>query len=91
MPYAILAGSLPAGKTGVYMGIFNFFIVLPEIIASLGFGWIMNHVLHNNRLAAVIAGGVFMALAALLMQRVVDPGAEMIDEAVPVPGDAIAL
>ena len=76
MPYAILAGSLPAGKTGVYMGIFNFFIVLPEIIASLGFGWVMNHLLHNNRLAAVIAGGVFMALAALLMQRVVDPGAE---------------
>jgi hypothetical protein len=51
----------------------------------------MNHVLHNNRLAAVIAGGVFMALAALLMQRVVDPGAEMTDEAVPVPGEAIAL
>ena len=32
-------------KTGVYMGIFNFFIVLPEIIASLGFGWVMNHLL----------------------------------------------
>ncbi len=91
MPYAILAGSLPSGKTGVYMGIFNFFIVLPEIIASLGFGWVMNHVLHNNRLAAVIAGGIFMALAALLMQRVVDPGAEAVEEAVPVPGDAIAL
>ena len=43
MPYSVLAGSLPAEKTGVYMGIFNFFIVLPEIIASLGFGWVMNH------------------------------------------------
>ena len=74
MPYSVLAGSLPAERTGVYMGIFNFFIVLPEIIASLGFGWVMNHLLHNNRLAAVIAGGVFMALAAVLMQRVVDPG-----------------
>ena len=73
MPYAVLAGALPADKTGVYMGIFNFFIVLPEIVASLGFGWVMNHLLHNNRLAAVIAGGVFMALAAILMQRVVDP------------------
>jgi len=91
MPYAILAGSLPAGKTGVYMGIFNFFIVLPEIIASLGFGWVMNHMLHNDRLAAVLAGGVFMALAALLMQRVVDPGADRIEEAVPVPGDAIVI
>jgi len=72
MPYAILAGHLPEGKTGVYMGIFNFFIVLPEIAASLGFGWIMLHVLDNNRLAAVIMGGVFMLLAALLVQRVHD-------------------
>jgi maltose/moltooligosaccharide transporter len=72
MPYAVLAGSLPAGKTGVYMGIFNFFIVIPEILASLFFGWIMNHLLNNNRIAAVVAGGFFMAIAAALMQRVVD-------------------
>jgi len=74
MPYAILAGALPPQRTGVYMGIFNFFIVLPEIAASLGFGWVMAHLLGNNRLTAVVAGGVFMALAALLMQRVADPG-----------------
>jgi maltose/moltooligosaccharide transporter len=54
------------------MGIFNFFIVIPEILASLFFGWIMNHLLGNNRIAAVVAGGIFMAIAALLMQRVVD-------------------
>jgi maltose/moltooligosaccharide transporter len=72
MPYVILAGSLPAEKTGVYMGIFNFFIVTPEIIASLGFGWVMAHLLDNNRLAAVVAGGVFFAVAAVLMQRVKD-------------------
>jgi len=78
MPYSVLAGSLPPEKTGVYMGIFNFFIVLPEIVASLFFGWVMNHLLHNNRLAAVIAGGVFMAIAALLMQRVADPGDERV-------------
>ncbi len=72
MPYAILAGSLPAEKTGVYMGIFNFFITIPEIIASLFFGWVMLHLLHNNRLAAVVAGGLFLILAALLMKRVVD-------------------
>jgi maltose/moltooligosaccharide transporter len=72
MPYAILAGSLPPGKTGVYMGIFNFFIVLPEIAASLGFGWVMLHVLDNDRLAAVVAGGVFMAIAAALVSRVPD-------------------
>ncbi|MBI5474058.1 MAG: SLC45 family MFS transporter [Ignavibacteriae bacterium] len=70
MPYAILSGALPPKKTGVYMGIFNFFIVLPEIAASLGFGWVMSNLLDNNRLAAVIAGGVFMLLAAVLAQRV---------------------
>ena len=78
MPYVILAGSLPAEKTGIYMGIFNFFIVTPEIVASLGFGWVMAHVLHNNRLLAVVAGGVFFVVAAVLMQRVrdvtVEPG-----------------
>jgi maltose/moltooligosaccharide transporter len=73
MPYSILAASLPADRTGVYMGIFNFFIVTPEIIASLAFGWVMAHWLNNNRLYAVIAGGVFMIAAAVLMQRVSDP------------------
>jgi maltose/moltooligosaccharide transporter len=72
MPYAILAGSLPAQKTGVYMGIFNFFIVIPEILASLGLGWIMAHILNNNRLAAVIAGGCFLVLAAILTRQVTD-------------------
>ena len=38
MPYAILSGALPAGRMGVYMGVFNFFIVIPEIVAALGFG-----------------------------------------------------
>ncbi len=75
MPYAILAGSLPANKTGIYMGIFNFFIVIPEIVASLGFGYVMNHWLGNDRLLAVVAGGVFLIVAALLMQRVQDVGA----------------
>ena len=70
MPYSMLAGALPPGKTGVYMGIFNFFIVIPEIIASLGFGWVMNHLLDNNRLAAVVAGGACLAIAALLVLRV---------------------
>ena len=73
MPYSMLSTALPTGKTGVYMGIFNFFIVLPEIIASLGFGWVMNNLLNNNRLAAVVAGGAFMALAAILVLRVKQP------------------
>lgn len=71
MPYAMLAGSLPEDKIGVYMGIFNFFIVLPEIIASLFFGWIMSHLLDNNRILAVQIGGVLMILAGLLCYFVV--------------------
>jgi maltose/moltooligosaccharide transporter len=76
MPYAVLAGSLPPEKAGVYMGIFNFFIVIPEILASLFFGWVMNHLLDNNRVLAVGAGGLFMIAASILMQRVHDPGEE---------------
>ncbi len=78
IPYALLSTSLPAGKTGVFMGIFNFFIVIPEIVASLGFGWVMNTLLDNNRMAAVVAGGVFMALAALLVLRVNVPREEAV-------------
>jgi maltose/moltooligosaccharide transporter len=48
------------------MGIFNFFIVLPEIIASLGFGWLMRNVLDNDRLAALTLGSVLMGVAAIL-------------------------
>lgn len=81
MPYSILAASIPPERTGVYMGIFNFFIVTPEIIASLFFGWFMNHALHNNRMAAVIAGGAFLTLAALLTQRVTDVGGSAQQEA----------
>jgi maltose/moltooligosaccharide transporter len=66
MPYAMLSGSLPKEKVGIYMGIFNFFIVLPEIIASLGFGWLMKNVLDNDRMAAVQIGGGLMAIAAII-------------------------
>jgi maltose/moltooligosaccharide transporter len=75
MPYAILSASLPPARTGVYMGIFNFFIVIPEILASLGFGWVMLHLLGSNRLAAVVAGGAFLVLAAMLVLRVQDAAA----------------
>lgn len=70
MPYAMLSGALPENKIGIYMGIFNFFIVLPEIIASLFFGWIMSNVLDNDRLLAVMTGGGLMIIAALLTLRI---------------------
>lgn len=70
MPYAILVGALPDERTGVYMGIFNAFIVIPEILASLGFGWVMRYVFDENRLLAVVSGGFAMLIAAVLVQRV---------------------
>jgi maltose/moltooligosaccharide transporter len=66
MPYAMLAGSLPPSRMGVYMGIFNFFIVLPEIIAALTFGPLVKNFLGGNLVYAVMAGGIFMLLAAVI-------------------------
>ena len=70
MPYAILAGALPPARMGVYMGIFNFFIVLPEIIAALTFGPLVKNLLGGNLVHAVMAGGGFMLVAAVLVQFV---------------------
>jgi maltose/moltooligosaccharide transporter len=66
MPYAMLASALPPQRMGVYMGIFNFFIVLPEIIAALTFGPLVKDFLGGNLVHAVMAGGVFMLLAAVI-------------------------
>ena len=66
MPYAILAGTLPPARMGVYMGIFNFFIVLPEILAALFFGHLVKTYLHGNLVHAVMAGGVCLLVAAIL-------------------------
>jgi maltose/moltooligosaccharide transporter len=79
MPYAVLVGSLPPDRTGVYMGIFNFFIVTPEIVASAGLKPLVNYLEGHLpasidvRLAAVLVGGVSIIFAALLMLRVEDP------------------
>jgi maltose/moltooligosaccharide transporter len=66
MPYAMIAKDIPAKQMGIFMGLFNFFIVIPEIIAALGFGWVMSELLNNNRLSAVMLAGGFLILAALM-------------------------
>ncbi|HZI48741.1 MAG TPA: MFS transporter [Pyrinomonadaceae bacterium] len=82
MPYAILAGALPAARMGVYMGIFNFFIVIPEIIASFLFGPIIRAIFgpDNPRspMFVVMAGGVFLLLAAASVLFVKDAGGSAI-------------
>ena len=78
MPYAILSGAIPAARMGVYMGIFNFFIVIPEIVASFAFGPIIRAVFGpdnpNAPMFVVMAGGVFMLLAAISVLLVQDVG-----------------
>lgn len=64
MPYALLSNSLPADKMGFYMGVFNFFIVIPQICVNLGFGPVMKHLLGGSSIAAVGVGGVSLLLAA---------------------------
>ena len=76
MPYAILAGSLPPERMGVYMGIFNFFIVLPEILAALFFGSLVKNTLHGNLVYAVMAGGVCLLVATTALLLVPKPSNE---------------
>jgi maltose/moltooligosaccharide transporter len=76
MPYAMLSTAIPKEKMGIYMGIFNFFITLPQIVVSLGFGWVMKNLLHNNRQLGVVCGGICWVIAALLTLRVHDRGAQ---------------
>ena len=63
MPYAMLSNAIPAAKMGFYMGVFNFFIVLPQILASAGLGSVMKHLLGDNPMNAVLLGGCSMVLA----------------------------
>ena len=78
MPYAILSGALPAARMGVYMGVFNFFIVIPEITQAVTFGPLIRGIFGANNprspLYVVIVGGCFMIIAALLVMRVRDVG-----------------
>jgi len=72
MPYAILTGSLPHDKMGVYMGIFNFFIVIPQILAASILGSMVRHLFHGNTMNALITGGVSMLIAAIMVKFVRD-------------------
>jgi maltose/moltooligosaccharide transporter len=65
MPYAMLSNAIPAQKMGFYMGVFNFFIVIPQILASLGLGSVMKFLLGNNPMNAVSLGGASMVIAGL--------------------------
>ena len=72
VPYAMLAGVIPANKMGHYMGVFNAFIVLPQVCASLGLPFIMKQFPSLDPLNVVVLGGVLMIIGGLLTLRVSD-------------------
>ncbi|HWW03270.1 MAG TPA: MFS transporter [Candidatus Acidoferrum sp.] len=72
MPYAMLSSALPAHRMGVYMGIFNFFIVIPEILASIALEPVVKDLFGNSPVKVVMLGGASMLVAAGLTMRVKD-------------------
>lgn len=80
MPYVILSSSIPAGKMGIYMGIFNFFITLPQILNGIVGGPLVKFVYHNQPVYALVLAGIFMICAAISVIYVYDPGAVKLKE-----------
>jgi maltose/moltooligosaccharide transporter len=81
MPYAILAAALPANRMGYFMGLFNFFVVIPQIVSGLLLGFVTRHLFGGHTVFTLVLGGASMLLAAVLTLRVNDDA--------PVPAQAI--
>jgi maltose/moltooligosaccharide transporter len=80
MPYAILAGALPSQKMGYYMGVFNFFVVIPQIVAAAILGFFLKNFFNNESIYALVIGGISMILAGFLNFIVKDNVHETPDE-----------
>lgn len=80
VPYAMLSSALPSDKMGYYMGVFNFFIVIPQIVAAGILGFILKYFFDNDAVYAMIIGGVSMILAGLLSLWVKDQDEEKINK-----------
>src|SRR6266853_785335 len=70
LPYALLSSSVPAKKMGVYMGIFNFFIVIPQLVAASMLGFLLRALFGGAPIYALVLGGVSLVVAGLLVLRV---------------------
>ncbi len=73
LPYALLSNAVPAKKMGLFMGIFNFFIVLPQILAASILGFLVNKFFSGETIYALVIGGVSMLIAGILTLRVEEP------------------
>ncbi len=76
MPYAILSSVVPHKKMGVYMGMFNLFVVIPQILASATMGLMLKNWFGGHSINMMVLGGVSMLIAGVLMMFVKDSGRE---------------
>ncbi|UJB18574.1 MULTISPECIES: MFS transporter [Lysobacter] len=76
LPYAMLSDSVPAAKMGVFMGIFNFFIVIPQLVAASLLGFLVKHAFGGHPAAALVIGGISLFIAGLCVLWVREPGTE---------------
>jgi maltose/moltooligosaccharide transporter len=72
MPYSILAGALPAHRMGYYMGVFNFFVVIPQIVSGLVLGFFTQHFFNGHTVKTIMLGGICMIIAGFLTLFVKD-------------------
>src|SRR3546814_7124778 len=70
LPYAMLSDTVPAAKMGVYMGIFNFFIVIPQLVATSLLGFLLKTLFDGQPVQALVIGGVSLLVAGLCALRV---------------------
>jgi maltose/moltooligosaccharide transporter len=75
LPYALLSDCLPAQKMGIYMGIFNFFIVIPQLLAASVLGFLLKTLFNNEPIYALIIAAVSLFIAGLCVLRVPEPEA----------------
>jgi maltose/moltooligosaccharide transporter len=77
LPYALLSDNLPAAKMGVYMGIFNFFIVIPQLLAASALGVLLRVFFHGQPIDALLLGGASLLVAGVCVLRVGEPAADL--------------
>ncbi len=83
LPYALLCDALPAEKMGVYMGIFNFFIVIPQLVAASVLGFVLKTWLGDRPIGALVIGGISLLIAGAAVLRVAEPAPEAEAQALP--------
>ncbi|MGE3105328.1 MAG: hypothetical protein AB7F83_10095, partial [Lysobacterales bacterium] len=83
LPYALLCDALPAEKMGVYMGIFNFFIVIPQLVAASVLGFVLKTWLGDRPIGALVIGGISLLIAGAAVLRVAEPAPETEAQALP--------